>query len=461
MKRVAIFLIFVLLGISQSVNAATYHVAKNGNDSNPGTESKPWLTIGRATWAGTLKPGDTVYVKEGEYDGKWAVYINISASKEKPITFQAYPGHKVTIVGNQGRPWAFWIDGSYIKIHGFEITGTNKGGIGVQGHHNTISGCIVHDVPESGIVCAYPTSHHNIIEDNVCYRCGLGIGGRSGIAIWQAGGWNTVRRNICYENKQPDELWADGNGIIVDLTDAPGNEVYNNVCYGNDGSGIAITESSNVKVYNNVLYDNGKGALSKTNRCGICVYSETGKGNNTIKNNIMMNNYRAELAVQGGAENLSHDIDYNTYYRTGGKVIEWGLGTFYTLQEFKDNTSYGNNSIAQNPRFINASGKDFHLQSGSPCIDAGTNMGLPYHGAAPDMGAFEYYGAITGEGKEKLSFIDLEKIKALYECKRGFSDLEYVGYDIDGEYVKLAERRIKEFQMVLKSPKLFDFQDYL
>lgn len=395
MKNVAIFFAILLLAVSQSAYATTYYVAKNGNDNNPGTESKPWLTISRATWAGTLKPGDTVYVKEGQYDGKWAVYINISASEEKPITFEAYPGHKVTIVGRQGRPWAFWIGdaGSYIKIHGFEVTRTKKGGIGIEGHHNIVSGCTVHDVPENGIVCAYSSSHHNIIEDNICYRCGLGVGGRSGISIWQAGGGNIVRRNVCYENKQPDENWADGNGIIVDLTDATGNEIYNNICYGNDGSGIAITESSNVKVYNNVLYDNGKGELSKTNRCGITVWSGTGKGNNIIKNNIMMNNYRAELAVQGGAEKLSHNINYNAYYRTSGKVIEWGLGTYYTLQEFKYNTSHGNNSIEQDPRFVDVFNKDFHLQGNSPCIDAGTDMGLPYQGAALDMGAFEYYGS--------------------------------------------------------------------
>jgi len=35
----------------------------------------------------------------------------------------------------------------------------------------------------------------------------------------------------------------------------------------------------------------------------------------------------------------------------------------------------------------------------------------------------------------------------------------YVGYDIEEEYVKLAERRIKEFLIEFKSPKLFDFID--
>jgi len=34
----------------------------------------------------------------------------------------------------------------------------------------------------------------------------------------------------------------------------------------------------------------------------------------------------------------------------------------------------------------------------------------------------------------------------------------YVGYDIDKEYVKLAERRIRDFLLGFKSPKLFDFE---
>ena len=34
----------------------------------------------------------------------------------------------------------------------------------------------------------------------------------------------------------------------------------------------------------------------------------------------------------------------------------------------------------------------------------------------------------------------------------------YVGYDINEEYVRLAERRIKEFITDFNSPKLFDFR---
>jgi site-specific DNA-methyltransferase (adenine-specific) len=33
----------------------------------------------------------------------------------------------------------------------------------------------------------------------------------------------------------------------------------------------------------------------------------------------------------------------------------------------------------------------------------------------------------------------------------------YVGYDINEEYIRLAERRIKEFSLSLDTPQLFNF----
>lgn len=47
-------------------SAAAYYVSKNGSDSNPGTEAKPWLTIQKA--ADTLVAGEIVYIKQGTYN---------------------------------------------------------------------------------------------------------------------------------------------------------------------------------------------------------------------------------------------------------------------------------------------------------------------------------------------------------------------------------------------------------
>ena len=50
----------------------------------------------------------------------------------------------------------------------------------------------------------------------------------------------------------------------------------------------------------------------------------------------------------------------------------------------------GSNNINEDPLFIDDINGDFHLQATSPCIDTGTDIGLPFSGTAPDMGCYEY-----------------------------------------------------------------------
>ena len=69
-----------------------------------------------------------------------------------------------------------------------------------------------------------------------------------------------------------------------------------------------------------------------------------------------------------------------------------GLGGMYkTLVEVQStwqNQEIG--SVYDNPDFVSYADSNFNLAVGSPAIDAGIDVGFPYYGDAPDMGAFEF-----------------------------------------------------------------------
>ncbi|MBN2354322.1 MAG: hypothetical protein JXD23_17260 [Spirochaetales bacterium] len=74
-----------------------FYVAKDGNDSNPGTIDEPRLMIQKA--ADTLHAGQKAYVREGVYDE----YVDVknSGAAGSPIVFSAYSGEHVVIEGNK------------------------------------------------------------------------------------------------------------------------------------------------------------------------------------------------------------------------------------------------------------------------------------------------------------------------------------------------------------------------
>ena len=78
----------------------TFYVAQQhpqASDDNPGSEDRPWKTIGRA--AAALEPGDRVIVKEGTYR-EWVRPARGGTSPENMITYQAASGQNVIVSGS-------------------------------------------------------------------------------------------------------------------------------------------------------------------------------------------------------------------------------------------------------------------------------------------------------------------------------------------------------------------------
>jgi hypothetical protein len=109
---------------------ATYYVATNGDDAWSGAlpapnaqgTDGPWRTIQHA--AGSLQPGDTVYVRGGTYYEWVWLYSSYSGTETAPKTFAAYPGEHVTLEGavyptqwqlHAGNIW--WTDASGIDFN--------------------------------------------------------------------------------------------------------------------------------------------------------------------------------------------------------------------------------------------------------------------------------------------------------------------------------------------------------
>ncbi len=96
MKRTILYIIAVMLCMISS--ATEFHVAKNGNDTNPGTAEKPFLTIQAA--ANTAEPGDIIIVHEGVYR-EWVNPQRGGTSDLNRIVYKAAENEKAEIIGSE------------------------------------------------------------------------------------------------------------------------------------------------------------------------------------------------------------------------------------------------------------------------------------------------------------------------------------------------------------------------
>ncbi|MDD5707787.1 MAG: right-handed parallel beta-helix repeat-containing protein [Kiritimatiellae bacterium] len=79
----------------------TFHVARGharADDDNPGTEDRPWATIGRA--AQVLQPGERVLVHSGTYR-EWVKPAQGGTGPDAMISYQAAPGEAVILKGSE------------------------------------------------------------------------------------------------------------------------------------------------------------------------------------------------------------------------------------------------------------------------------------------------------------------------------------------------------------------------
>jgi parallel beta-helix repeat protein len=222
--------------------------------------------------------------------------------------------------------------------------------------------------------------------------------------------YNSVHH--CYQGIEPDQLSSYGIiryneihnntsiGIQIDNTDY--NQVYGNIVYNNgvnvdpDAYGCMIWVEGGIninvgnQIFNNVFYNNSGGGILIQNKNEAL----------EVKNNIFLRNYEQsifEINLASNFEDISGcDIDYNCYYRPSGDYFVTASSTQRNFTDWKSTTGFDAHSVNSDPLFTDIANSDFTLQAGSPCINAGTDVGLTTDYAGnpivgnPDIGAFEY-----------------------------------------------------------------------
>jgi len=199
---------------------------------------------------------------------------------------------------------------------------------------------------------------------------------------------------------------------------------FRNTLYGFAESMLKCGDHSYGRLYfiNNTAYTTNGGRGFKQ--------SNGYESNYFVRNNIIISDRFTELNSIVDTTNTVYpvcktiNLDYDFVWSTGDKFMEFysptdgsGASTWSGLQSIGMET-HGINQ--QDPKFVNVTGLNFSLASGSPCIDKGVvltqfndaNSPWPYQGSAPDIGAFEYAGGTSTNNAPVLNTIGNQSVAA-------------------------------------------------
>jgi len=378
---------------------ADYYVSPSGSDSNPGTLEKPFATFPKAVES--MVPGDLCYVRGGTYelDNDNRIFI-VSTSGTEDNTYKvfAYPGETPILDGTDITEWnvcgIYMFDSSYWHFKGLHIKKCSEYGVCIQGPstYNIFEDCVAYENVYAGFYDVFhnPTgfpdnntflrcvSHHNYDEANHGTHADgfAGWGANTFIDCiayansddgfdWYAGEsysqhGATFIRCISYQNGH--NLWGDGDfqgdgsGFKVGGPGNSGSHTFKNcIAWGNTGPGFVTIPSNNTHIfYSCTAYGQVRGESPSAHPLNWLLNDDM---SHVVRNCI------SYLAAEPDIIHAAVDDQYNS----------WNLGI-------------------SNPLFasIDPNNVDFlHLDLTSPCIDAGIDVGLPYEGSAPDLGAFE------------------------------------------------------------------------
>ncbi len=372
-----------------------FYVSTYGNDDNNGTLAKPFKTLQRALYE--VSPGDIILIRGGIYDIN--VEVNVSGKPDEPVIIKSYPGEKAVFDGSNYDPSVsvkFRITGSWLIVKDIEVrNGPSDGILLTQGaSYNVLENVVVHGNYFAGIELENG-AHHNLIRncdsfenfdygpskgehaDGFGVKFSVGPGNRligcrawsnsdDGFDLWDAGAPVVIEYCWAWENGY--DIWGvgaafqgDGNGFKL----GPGSPtVHHCMAWNNARRGFDFNDATQVQyIYNNTSYKNALHGF------------KFGLNHHVLRNN---------LSFLDGANKLDSKVDdkFNSWNTPPGVTVT--IKDFVSLDDAKARGPRKKGGGLPNTEFL-------QLRHDSDLIDAGIDVGLPFYGSAPDLGARESY----------------------------------------------------------------------
>src|SRR5574343_282657 len=450
MKSLILSLLFGFLSLS--LLGANYYVSTAGSNSNNGSISSPFLTIGYGV--GQLNPGDHLYVRGGTYHQ--VVNIYNSGTSTDSIFIENYQNEIVIIDGQNNLPSYNYdglvaLGGEYISFKGIEIRNSAGFGIYIEGKHNSLYNLNVNNSYHTGIM---GQCDNLLIKDCIVY---LNVQNNSAL-IAQVGWGNGIGVARDYENGVSENCIITGcvvynnHGEGIDVFESSNVIVEKCVSYDNYTVNLYISDASNVTCRNNLVYTTDFPAIAPRNgvRTGICMFEERAglvcvsnnnyttpySTNNKVYNNLLLNagislyTWNESAVVNPGLKNslIAHNtvmngnltignlsghqnsqIKNNIFYGNANSVPTnngitfsnnlWMSQALAPVNGTSGSDVFGNPTITQNSNTVagQLTSSYFHLNANSIAIDQGVFLSQTpddFNGttrnSSPEIGAFEF-----------------------------------------------------------------------
>lgn len=455
----SIFSLLLCIALYTPTFAATWYVATNGNDNNPGTLALPFQTLTAAIEAAS--PGDDILLRGGNYTSQ-EIRINKS-----DLHIASYPGEWaiITAVTNiEDVSACLWynepettggslerleIVGGYYYAIKFETNWDWDNSVpfnqrrGVSGV--TIRNCNIHHSGRDAVKLTPACSNISILNCEI-HHTGVGPGAQldynaegidnvnapnltvrgcyfhdiatTGVYV-KGGGRNCVieqnRIENCGEGGIYLGFYTDAEWFDTDFNpqyfENINGRVQNNIIVNTQHAGIGLWGAKDAQVYNNTVVNGGQaehaGLFFNTTDVWIddTHSARVGSQNVRVENNIFVQAANQNLVMVRVRENAltgaGNTINYNVYYDPNGVQflddnLDWQE---WTLAQWSTQTARDIHSKEANPN-LNSSQ---YLSATSPCINAGINLPAVTHDidghlrsdGANDIGADEY-GSVSG-----------------------------------------------------------------